>query len=140
MTCLVNLAPYYRYETKPRWDLAAKELAALAQPGDVVLVNSYYAQWVLSAFAEPAGLDENRVKVTWKREDATPPPPGHTLWAVYGRTGPAFVETADGFHASLAALGPSPPAEPIGRFIWLWRYSGAALSASAQAPNPPEQN
>lgn len=133
--CLVNLAPYYRYETKPRWDLAAEQLAALAQPGDVVLVNSYFAQSMLDAFAARAGLDENRIKVTWDREDARPPP-GHTLWAVYGRTGPAFIETADGFHASLAAFGASPPAEPIGRFIWMWRYPGPALSASTQPPNP----
>jgi hypothetical protein len=100
-----------------------------------VLVNSYYADWLLSNFAGPAGLDEDRIKVTWKHEEAIPPA-GHTLWVIYGRTGPAFVETADGFHASLATLGTSLPAEPIGRFIWLWRYSGAELSASAQPPNP----
>jgi 4-amino-4-deoxy-L-arabinose transferase-like glycosyltransferase len=135
VVCLINLAPYYDYETKPRWDLAARELAALARPGDVVLVNSYYAYWVLSNFARPAGLDEDRIKVTWKREEAIPPP-GHTLWAIYGRTGPAFDETAEGFHASLAMLGASPAAAPIGRSICLWRYPGAALSASAQPPNP----
>lgn len=135
--CLVNLAPYYAYETKPRWDLAAKELAASAQPGDVVLVNSYFAYWVLSAFTARVGLDVDRVKVTWKRENCIVPP-RQTLWAIYGRTGTAFVETAEDFHASLAALGPSPPAERIGRFIWLWRYSGAALSAFArQGPELP---
>lgn len=139
VACLVNLAPYFHYETKPRWDLAARELAALARPGDVVLVNSYYADWMLSTFAGRAGLDEDRITVTWKREEAIAPP-GHTLWAIYGRTGPAFVETADGFHASLATLSGSPPAEPIGQYIWLWRYSGTALSASAPPLNPPGSN
>lgn len=128
--CLINLAPYYGYETKPRWDLVAKELAMQAQPGDTVLVNSYYAYWVLGAFAGEAGLDESRIRVTWKPDEAIPPPAGHTFWAVYGRTGPAVAETADEFQAALARLGTAPPAQTIGRFITLWSYPAAALSAS----------
>jgi hypothetical protein len=94
---------------------------------------------MLSNFAAPAGLDEDRIKVTWKHDEAIPPP-GHTLWAIYGRTGPAFIETAGGFHASLETLGTSSPAEPIGRFICLWRYPGAELGASAQLANPRRSN
>lgn len=130
LACLVNLAPYYGYETKPRWDLAARMLAAQARPGDVVLVNSYYAYWVLSAFAADAGLDENRIRVTWKPDDAIPLPPGQTLWAIYGRTGPAVAETTDEFQAPLATLGPKSPTQAIGRFITLWSYPSAAFSAS----------
>jgi hypothetical protein len=110
--------------------LVAKELATQAQPGDTVLVNGYYAYWVLGAFAGEAGLDERRIRVTWKPDEAIPPPAGHTFWAVYGRTGPAVAETADEFQAALARLGTAPPAQTIGRFITLWSYPAAALSAS----------
>ena len=130
--CLINLKPYYSYETKPRWDLVAKLLAANAQPGDVVLVNSYYAYWVLTAFAAQAGLDESQIMLTWEAPKAISPPPGHTVWAVYGRTGPAVAETAAQFQASIAALGPPPEGQTIGRFITLWRYSGTALSERRQ--------
>ena len=130
--CLFNLKPYYSYETKPRWDLVAKLLAADAQPGDVVLVNSYYAYWVLTAFAPQTGLDESQIMLTWEAPKVVSPPPGHTVWAVYGRTGPAVAETAAQFQASIAALGPPPEAQPIGRFITLWRYSGTALSERRQ--------
>jgi len=128
--CLINLAPYYGYETKPRWDLVAKELASQAQPGDMVLVNGYYAYWVLGVFAREAGFDESRIRVIWKPDEAAPPPAGHTLWAVYGRTGPAVAETADEFQAALARLGAASPTQAIGRFITLWSYPAAALSAS----------
>lgn len=130
--CLINLKPYYSYETKPRWDLVAKLLAADAQPGDVVLVNSYYAYWVLTALAPEAGLDEAQITLTWEAPKAVTPPPGHTVWAVYGRTGPAVAETAAQFQASIAALGPPPEAQQIGRFITLWRYTGTALSERRQ--------
>ena len=54
---LFNLLPYYSYETKPRWDLVANKLAAITRPGDVVLVDNYYAYTVLSVFAKRALLD-----------------------------------------------------------------------------------
>jgi mannosyltransferase len=122
--CLINLAPYYGYETKPRWDLLAAQLAANARPGDAVLLNSYYAYWVLTAFPEAAALGERGIKLSWRQEDFMPLP-GHTLWAVYGRTGPAVSETAPQFQASLGRLDAPPAAQPIGRYIELWRYAGA---------------
>jgi mannosyltransferase len=128
--CLINLAPYYSYETKPRWDLVAKQLAADARPGDVVLVNSYYAYWTLAAFAPEAGLDESRITLTWE-VSKTVAPLGSTLWTVYGRTGPAVAETVEEVQASLAPLGLPPPAEAIGRYITLWRYDNAARRVAA---------
>jgi mannosyltransferase len=126
--CLINLAPYYRYETKPRWDLLATRLAATARPGDVVLLNSYYAYWVLTANPAGAAMDQRGVRLSWRRDDALPAP-GHTLWVVYGRTGPAASETGEQFQRSLGHLDAPPPAEPVGRFIELWRYAGSDLAA-----------
>ena len=133
VACLTNLAPYYRYETKPRWDLVAQELAAKARPGDVVLFNSYYAYWVFSTFAEETRWDEQGIDLTWKLNEAATRTPNRTLWAVYGRTGPAIAETMEEFQASLMRMldGPLSPAEPIGRFITVWHYPGVAASASA---------
>jgi len=124
--CLLNLLPYYHYETKPRWDLVASDLAAVAQPGDEVLVNGYYGYWVLSAFTARAGFDSDRVKLTWQEPDKPPPsapPPGHALWVVYGRTGQAAWDPIDDFKHSLAALGQPVSETPVGRYIVMWRYA-----------------
>ncbi|MGH7091916.1 MAG: hypothetical protein ACREFB_00090, partial [Stellaceae bacterium] len=120
---LVNLLPYYGYETKPRWDEAASDLAAIVQPGDTVLLNSYYAKYVLSAFAARAGLDKDQVRLTWSLPDAMQREPGHDLWVVYGRTGQVMPQSLAEFRRSLAPLGPPLSETPIGRYIVMWRYA-----------------
>jgi mannosyltransferase len=120
---LVNLVPYYGYETKPRWDLVAKRLAAKARPGDVVLVNDYYAYSILSVFAAQAGLDEHRVKVTWQLPDAEQIPPGRDVWAVYGRTGQAARQSPGEYEKSLGSLGRPALERSVGRYIVLWRFA-----------------
>ena len=121
--CLLNLAPYYGYETKPRWDLAAKELAGKAQPGDMVLVNGYYAYWVLSAFIKGAGSVSSRIKLTWERSEVVPPAPGHSLWVVYGSTGQAVGQTVGAFQESLSFLGAPTETTRLGRYVLIWRYA-----------------
>jgi hypothetical protein len=86
---ILNLMPYYRAETKPRWDLVAARLATTAQQHDVVLLNSWYSQYVLTAFGARSGLDDRRLLLTWEPADAARFAPGHGLlgriWP--GRTG-----------------------------------------------------
>jgi mannosyltransferase len=120
---LINLIPYYAYETKPRWDLLATKLAANARPGDVVLLNNYYAYSVLSVFAARTGLDESRVKLTWKLPEAAQVSPGRDVWAVYGRTGQAARRPAGDYQRSLAILGKPAVEKSIGRYIVLWRFA-----------------
>ncbi len=121
--CLVNLIPYYGYETKPRWDLLAAQLAAAAQPGDVVLLDSYYSYSVLSAFAVRAGLDEHRIALTWSLQQATGLAPGHDLWAVYGRAGQNIKkQSPEDYRRTLAALGEPVAENSVGRYIVLWRF------------------
>jgi mannosyltransferase len=129
--CLINLIPYYRYETKPRWDLVATRLAATAHSGDVVLVNSYYAYSVLAVFAARAGLDQRHVKLTWLLPEAAKAAPGHDVWAVYGRSGQGAKKRSSGdYRRSLSlALGGPVAVNAIGRYIVLWRF---------KAPKPPE--
>jgi mannosyltransferase len=120
--CFVNLAPYYHYETKPRWDLLAARLAEKARPGDIVLVNNYYAYYVFSVFAARAGLPARQVEVTWQLPQAAKLAPGHDLWAVYGRTGQAAMKPLELYRRSLAVLGQPVAEYSFGRHIVAWRY------------------
>jgi mannosyltransferase len=136
-TGLVNLAPYYRDETKPRWDLVAKQLAATAQPGDVVLLDSYYSYWVLSVFAARAGLADHGVSLAWKLPQAVKEAAGHDLWAVYGRAGQATKkQSPKNYRKALAPLGPPVARSQVGRYILVWRFPDP-VDADLQKPPPP---
>jgi mannosyltransferase len=133
-----NLAPYYGYETKPRWDLLAARLAAKAKLGDVVLLNNYYSYYVFSVFAAKSGLDARQVKLTWELPEASRLAAGHTVWAIFGRTGQAPMRPLQTYRSSLAPLG-RPAAEfSVGRYIVAWRYREPAAEPepSAEATRP----
>ena len=127
---LVNLAPYYQDETKPRWDLAAENLAAEAQPGDVILVDSPDAYEVFSAFAARSGL-ERQVAITAKPADAARLAPGHDLWVVYGRTGQGKMIAPTDYTNSLAALGKPGTELLFGRYVVAWRFNTSDAIANA---------
>ncbi|HTT78650.1 MAG TPA: glycosyltransferase family 39 protein, partial [Stellaceae bacterium] len=61
--CLINLSPYYHAETKPRWDVAVDRLADAAHDGDVVLLNGWYADYVMQAFAERGPLADRQLVI-----------------------------------------------------------------------------
>ncbi|MGH7048150.1 MAG: glycosyltransferase family 39 protein [Stellaceae bacterium] len=138
--CLINLYPYYGDETKPRWDLLATRLAAAAQPGDVVLVDSYYSYSVLSVFAARDGLTDHGVSVTWDPAKAFEQVPGHDLWAVYGRAGQASKKQSSAhYRQTLAPLGQPIAQHRVGRYIEVWRFhepSGAEPVAAAPPQHP----
>jgi mannosyltransferase len=121
---MINLMPYYDYETKPRWDLLAVRLADAAQPGDVVLLDNYYSYSVLSVFAARSGLADHQVNLTWSLLEAARLAPGHTVWAVYGRTGQAAKkQSLEDYRRTLAPLGRPASENSVGRYIVLWRFS-----------------
>jgi uncharacterized membrane protein len=128
--CLINLAPYYGYETKPRWDLLANRLAISAKPGDVVVLDNPYPYLVLSFFADRAGLDQHRVILTWQVRKAVKLSSGHDLWAVYGRVaqGPNGL-SLDEFRRELALLGRPVSENSVGRYIVFWHFRGAKAAA-----------
>lgn len=128
-TGLLSLLPYYSYETKPRWDLVATKLAAMTRPGDMVLLDSYYAYSVLSVFARQAHLDQRAVRLTWQLPDALQIAPGRDVWAVYGRTGQVTKQPAENYRQSLSPLGYPASEESVGRYIVVWRFA---------QPNGPE--
>lgn len=131
---LVNLAPYYHDETKPRWDVAAATLADEAQPGDVILVDSPDAYEVFSAFAARSGLDRH-VTITATPTDAARLAPGHDLWVVYGRTGQGKMITPADYTNSLAALGKPGTELVFGRYVVAWRFNTSDAIANACAQN-----
>jgi mannosyltransferase len=136
--CLVNLAPYYNYETKPRWDRLAERLASKAQPGDVVLLNDYYSYYVFSVFAPRTGLADGRVKLTWQLPEALRLAAGHNLWAVQGRAGQGVMQPLETYRRSLVAALGRPVAEfSVGRYIVAWRFLEPGETApNAQATTP----
>jgi uncharacterized membrane protein len=132
--CLINLLPYYHEETKPRWDLAAATLAGAAHDGDVVLANSWYAKYVLNAFAERGALAGRRVTLTSRPAAAVARlAPHHDLWVVFGRAGQGALPTPEAYLASLAGVGQPVSAHRIGRYIVLWRFAPDELAAHCPA-------
>ena len=125
----INLTPYYRAETKPRWDLAAAMLAKEARPGDVVLLDNYSSYYVLSAFAAGSGLDRRGLTFVWERARAAELARGHGLWAVYGRVGQGELKPAAAYLETLASLGTPVSEQAIGRYIVLWRLDRTRHSA-----------
>jgi mannosyltransferase len=121
--CLINLWPYYHAETKPRWDLAAKQLALSAHDGDVVLLNSWYADYVMTAFAKRSGLAERQVLFTADPAAAAAGlAPHHDLWVIFGRAGQARLPSPEHYLGSLSALGRPVSEQRFGRYIMVWRF------------------
>jgi uncharacterized membrane protein len=143
--CFINMAPYYSYETKPRWDLLAARLATKARPGDVILVNDYYAYYVFSVFAARTGLASRQVKLTWQLSEAARLAAahdeekswiaaiqgfaeaarlaaGHDLWVIYGRSGQEVMAPAEDYRRSLAGSARPVVEFSVGRNIVAWRY------------------
>jgi hypothetical protein len=159
--CFVNIVPYYGYETKPRWDLLAARLATKARPGDVVLVNDYYAYYVFSVFAARTDLAGRQVKVTWQLSDAARQASshdpekswiaaiqgfaeavrlaaGHNLWMIYGRSGQEAMEPAEDYRRSLAGSA-RPAAEfSVGRHIIAWQYREPGAPEPSDEATPPQ--
>ncbi len=122
---LVNLAPYYRYETKPRWDLAAAYLAKHVAPGDSIVAGSAAAQYILRAYAERYRLDRpvlNNVDISEVRPGYIR---GGRIWLLYGRTGQAAIPPEQSYLDKWSALG-APTAElRFGRNVVAWRFDPA---------------
>jgi uncharacterized membrane protein len=116
-----NIAPLYRIEIKPRWDLAAATLSARVQPGDTVYTADPNAPTML-AMLQPSdavpiaeiALVTSHLDVATARWKA-----GSRVWAVNGRSAMGVRDDVADFTQRLAPLG--TPAEQIdeGREITL---------------------
>ena len=128
LVCVVNLAPVYRIETKPRWDMAAATLAAEVRPGDTVFTGDPNAPTML-AVLQPKGtapigttaLVTSQLDVAlarWKQ--------GSRVWAVNGRSALGQREDLEAFKDRTAALGTPTLQIPEGREITILMFPAPA--------------
>ena len=102
----LSLAPYYRADTKPRWDLAVAYLAAHARPDDALITNDGTTAYVIASYAGRFRLDRAIFDQAHGVADATPRfAQGKRVWAVYGRTGQGQIDSARDYVAKLTPLG-----------------------------------
>jgi uncharacterized membrane protein len=132
---LINLAPYYGAETKPRWDIAAKLLASDVAPGDVVFLNDQYAAAELQTYlpkqAAAAVLNNSVADIQHAQLAKVA---GKRVWAVYGIAGQSVVD--DGWQAaaaSMAPLGTPQQVQKAGSRIYITLFAQNACPAR-QAP------
>jgi 4-amino-4-deoxy-L-arabinose transferase-like glycosyltransferase len=118
---VVNMAPYYGQETKPRWDIAAKLLAQDVAPGDVVLLDDLGALPVLKVYLPPGAQavvladsagDLNHAVQAQKQ--------GRRVWAVFGNAGQtAEKDRWPKFYAKMAPLGTPQQIQIAGSRIFI---------------------
>lgn len=131
LLCVVNLAPIYRIETKPRWDMAAATLAARVRPGDTVFTGDPNAPTMLTVLRprnaaplEATALVTPRLDVAlarWKQ--------GGRVWAVNGRSALGEREELDAFKGRIAALGTPALQIPQGKEITILMFPAPVTSA-----------
>jgi uncharacterized membrane protein len=103
---IVNLAPYYQAETKPRWDLAALDLQRVMQPGDIILVPDPGPIAMMNFFlgrqkqAFPDALWTKDVFLAAEHLQK-----GGRVWAVSGKVGQADHTPRKSFDQVISPLG-----------------------------------
>lgn len=124
---IANLTPYYRSETKPRWDLAAAYLAANVQHGDSVITNDHMARYVLAAYGDRYHLDRKMLSVAPHTSDTTMRyAQGGRIWLVWGRTGQGLIDTEEAYLQRWLALGSPVCKLRFGRHVVVLRFEPGA--------------
>lgn len=121
-----NLAPYYRYETKPRWDLAAAYLAGKVQPGDVVVTNGAMAHYVLGKYGARYHLDRDFLKIASDIRDVTQIAQTERFWVVYGRTGQGTSPAEESYLQKWSVFGAPALEKRFGRQVVVWLFQPPA--------------
>jgi mannosyltransferase len=120
---VVNLAPYYRYETKPRWDLAAAYLDTNVQPDDTIVVNSDMEQSVLNAFGDRYHPDRKMLSTAFAMEDAANRyAQAKRIWVVYGRAGQGIMETEESYLQKWLTFGTPVSRIRFGKHVVIVRF------------------
>jgi mannosyltransferase len=130
---LINMAPYYHVETKPRWDVAAKMLALDVQPGDTVLLYDQGALPILKLYL-PAGVKATVLhNVVGNVADAqTSLAQGKRVWAVFGHAGQnGGSQQWVNFYNKNEALGTPRQIQVAGNRIYIALYNPPSLACLA---------
>jgi hypothetical protein len=137
---IVNLAPYYRYETKPRWDLAAAYLAANAWPGDSIVTNSTSAEYVLRVYGDRYYLNEPILNASEIANVATRFQEAQNVWVMYGRTGQGNMAPEAEYLKKWSALGAPISKIKFGRHIVAFRFEPSITRSNIGRKSPPANN
>ena len=133
VAAFVNLGPYYKAETKPRWEIAARTVDARLAAGDLLLIDDPGAVDMMNVFL---AREHRRLDRSLWTEDVLDAScalmTGHRVWALQGRVGQVDHEALDGFLARIAPLGPPAGTERIGLDIVLMRFNRPAGPCTAQ--------
>jgi uncharacterized membrane protein len=121
----LNLLPYYRAETKPRWDLAGAELTAGLRQGDLLLVDDPQAVSMMNLYLHRAGADlPASLWTTDVARAAAWAQSGNRVWAVQGAVGQVDHENQTQFLQRIAVLGRPQFSEHAGMDILILRFDG----------------
>jgi 4-amino-4-deoxy-L-arabinose transferase-like glycosyltransferase len=124
---LLNMAPYYHAETKPRWDIAAKMLAQEVEPGDVVYLYDLGALPILRVYLPPGtqtvvlnDSDGNLAHAQLAMSE------GKRVWAVYGHAGQSGgTGERQKFYANAQVLGTPRIMQSAGSRIFIALFDPA---------------
>jgi mannosyltransferase len=119
-----NLAPYYRAETKPRWDLAATNLVKLMQPGDIVLVPDglpvYMMNFFLSRHGQVIPASNWTIDIFQAAKHLQN---GGRVWVMFGRVGQADRTPLPDFARIVQPLGKPVAVVHEGELITMRLYA-----------------
>ncbi len=121
---LANMLPYYKAETKPRWDIAAQMLAADVQPGDIVYLQDFYANKLLETYLardkSSLGLDLDDADIARAVQALSQ---GKRVWAVYGLAGQGSGQAnIQGYQADQSRFGSPRAVQKAGSRIVIALY------------------
>ena len=138
----VSLAPYYHAETKPRWDVAANDLARDMRPGDRLFVSDRGALRVLRLYL-PAAADKTVLGHVTGRLDVAKRAvaDGHRVWMVYGRAGQGLSPGWYAYAGQITSLGEPALFETAGSRIRIGLFDPAneAAPVACSGPQPAEE-
>ncbi|MBU6419226.1 MAG: glycosyltransferase family 39 protein [Proteobacteria bacterium] len=127
---LVNLAPYYHTETKPRWDLAARMLAGEVNKGDVLYFSDSWAVPVLQLYMPPGAqqrvFEDSNGNLAHAEQAIAE---GKRVWVVYGHGGQSTT-TAKKFFSKVHGLGMPSLVQAAGSQITIVLYDPSVSFAS----------
>lgn len=139
---VINLLPFYRAETVPRWDLAAAAIAPALATGADLFLDNHGAPMMLRAYLPGGAAALPSDKVLFEVSDAEARlRAGTPVIAIHGSTGQGRSKPMPAFRAGLAQLGTPGGETRIGQNIVLIRFDpipvdASNVSAADVRPNP----
>lgn len=126
---LWNLAPYYGFESKPRWDLAARHVAERAGPDDAVLLTTPSMRLVFEPYHRRFGGALEAVATAEAARAVQDR--GGAVWGIRGLAGFGSEPSAEAFGRATAALGEPDDTATFGRHITVYRFPPAHRRAQS---------